>query len=141
MTMAEPLYTRDILRLAADSAQLARLNPADGSGEARSPVCGSRMQADVRLDDDGRVVAFGGSVNACAMGQASAILFARHVAGRTASEVAAERDALRDYLGGMTERPTWPDLAVFAAARSRPARHAAILLPFDATLAAMAAAR
>lgn len=139
--VAEPLYTRDILRLAAGSAGLVRVEPADGSAEARSPVCGSRMIADVRLGEDGRITAFGGAVNACAMGQASATLFARHAHQLAQDDVATARAALKAYLSGEADLPPWPDHSVFAPARSRPARHAAILLPFDATLAAMAEAR
>ncbi len=139
--MAEPLYTRDILRLAAESAMLARLTEADGTAERRSPVCGSRMVADVTIDGEGRLVSFGGAVHACAMGQASATLMMRHVAGSTASDVKAARDGLMAYLDGVSDHAPWPELSVFAPVRSKPARHAAILLPFDATIAAIEAAR
>lgn len=139
--MAEPLYTRDILRLAADSADLVRIAAADGTAEARSPVCGSRMTADVCLGDDGRITAFGGAVNACAMGQASATLFARHAQQLAPCDVAKARSELSAYLSGSADVPPWPDLTVFAPVRTRPARHPAILLPFDATLAAIGEAR
>ncbi len=139
--MAEPLYTRDILRLAADSAELVRLDDPHGRAEARSPVCGSAMIAEVTIDGQGRVAAFGGEVHACAMGQASATLVMRHAAGMTPGDVAAARDGLIRYLGGETDKLPWAEMAVFAPVRSRPARHGAIMLPFDAMLAAIESAR
>lgn len=98
------------------------------------------MIADVTLDASGRIVHLGGEVHACAMGQASAAIVMRHATGRTQADFGAVREALGAYLTGEAETVSWPELSVFAPARGRPARHAAILLPFDATLAAIEAA-
>ena len=97
--MTSPLYSRDILRLAASIPHLGRL---DGgvSVEKRSPVCGSRVTVDVVLDDGGRVAALGQEVHACALGQASAALMGAHAIGRNAAELAAARDALAAWLAG-----------------------------------------
>jgi len=131
--MAAALYTRDILRLAASIPHLGRLENAQASVEKSSPVCGSRVVVDLVAGDDGRVVALGQEVRACALGQASAALMGAHAIGRTAEELAAARDALAAFLAGAREDPgDWPGLAVLAAARAYSARHAAILLPFAA---------
>ena len=134
------LYNRDILRLAAAIPHLGRLEAPQGSAEKSSPVCGSRVAVDVALDRAGRVAAIGQEVKACALGQASAALMGAEALGRTPAELANARDALRAFLRGERDNPgDWPGLAVFAHARPFAARHASILLAFDA--ASEAAAR
>lgn len=138
--MTSALYTRDILRLAASIPNLGRLDRPRASAEKVSPVCGSRVVVDLAVDEAGRVTALGQEVRACALGQASASLMGAHAIGRTAAELAEARDALAAWLAGRSEDPgTWPGLAALAPARRFSARHAAILLAFDA--AAEAAAR
>lgn len=140
--MATILYTRDILRLAASIPHLGRLEHPQASVEKRSPVCGSAVTVDVALDGEGRVAALGQEVKACALGQASAALLGGHALGRSGAEIADARDSLSEYLSGRTETPgDWPGLDIFAAARPYAARHAAILLPFDAAAEAAARAR
>ena len=135
------LYSRDILRLAASIPCLGRLDAPQGSAERTSKICGSRIAVDVALDGEGRIAALGLEVKACALGQASAALMAAHAPGRTQSEIEDARDALAAYLAGAIDHPgAWPGLEAFAPARAFPARHAAILLPFEAAAAAAAAA-
>jgi len=137
------LYTRDILRLAASIPHLGRLPNAAATAEKSAPLCGSRVTVDLVLDEAGRVTALGQEVKACALGQASAALMGTHVIGRDAAALAEARDALAAYLAGTSDDPGgWPGLDIFAAARAFPARHGAILLPFQAaTDAALLAAR
>ena len=79
-------------------------------------------------------------VKACALGQASAALMGAHALGRTRAEIEEARDSLASFLAGESDSPgDWPGLRIFAEARRVPARHASILLAFDA--AAEAAAR
>ena len=130
--MSAPLYNTDILRLAASIPHHARLPDPHGSAERRSPVCGSRVTVDVNLGDDGRVAEVGLLVRACALGQASAAVFAASVLGRSPAELAAARDALTAWLAGEGEQPGWPGLAALARARDYPARHASIRLAFEA---------
>lgn len=138
--MPSALYSRDILRLASAIPHLGRLEGAQASAEKSSPVCGSRVAVDVALDGEGRIAELGQEVKACALGQASAALMGAHALGRTGTELAEARDSLADYLAGRSEGPgDWPGLEIFAEARRVPARHASILLAFDA--AAEAAAR
>jgi NifU-like protein involved in Fe-S cluster formation len=135
------LYSRDILRLASSIPHLGRLDHPQASAEKSSPVCGSRIAVDVALDGEGRVAALGQEVKACALGQASASLMGAHAVGRTPAEIEEARDSLASYLAGQSERPgAWPGLEVFAEARRLPARHASILLAFDAAAEAAALA-
>ena len=134
------LYNRDILRHAASIPHVGRLVAPEASAERRSPVCGSRVVVDLALDGEGRVAALGLEVSACALGQASASLMAAHALGKTAGELAAARDALAAFLAGGSDDPgSWPGLQDLAVARPFAARHASILLAFEA--AAEAAAR
>jgi NifU-like protein involved in Fe-S cluster formation len=131
--MNAPLYNMEILRLAASVADRPRLAAPDATVERRSPTCGSRVIVDLAIDADGRVAAFGQEVRACALGQASAVLMGQHIVGQTADEIGTAALELRAFLGGMRDDPgTWPGLAVFAPARPHSARHASILLAFDA---------
>jgi NifU-like protein involved in Fe-S cluster formation len=139
--MTTALYNRDILRLAASMPHARRLDRPQASAERRSPTCGSRVVVDVVLDANGRVAELGQVVNSCALGQASAALMGRHAIGRTAGEIGAARDNLAAFLKGQSEDPgDWPGVELLEAAREFPARHASILLPFEAAAEAAAAA-
>lgn len=138
--MTTPLYTTAILRLAADIPHARRLTAPHATVEKRSPVCGSRIAVDVETDASGRIVALGQEVRACALGQASAAIMGANAIGRTADELAAARDRLAAYLFGADDPDLLPGLEVFAAARPHAARHASILLAFDAVAEAAALA-
>lgn len=131
--MPASLYSRDILRLAASIPHYGRLAAAQASVEKSSSVCGSRVVVDLALDEGGRVAALGQEVRACALGQASAALMGAHAIGRAPVDLAEARDSLAAYLAGTRDDPSaWPGLSVLSAARAYPARHAAILLAFEA---------
>ena len=133
------LYTKDILRLAASLPHADRLPEAQASATRRSPVCGSEISADVHLDDSGQVAALAFRAHACAMGQASAALLRQIGPGASVGEIEGMRTALAKALSGDDSFENCrPELAVFETARAYPARYAAILLPYDAVLAAIA---
>jgi NifU-like protein involved in Fe-S cluster formation len=136
--MNAPLYTLDILRLAASLPEPAELDRVDGEAAQRSPTCGSCVTCAVRIGDDGRIEVISQKVEACAFGQACAAVVARQAAGRSRDEIETALGQLSQWLtGDRDEAPDWPGLATLAPARSRQSRHSAILLPFRALLAAM----
>ncbi|HEX6218870.1 MAG TPA: iron-sulfur cluster assembly scaffold protein [Sphingomicrobium sp.] len=138
--MNAPLYTTDILRLAASLGAPSVLDRIDGSANERAPTCGSRVVTRVQRAADGTIAAVAQDVHACAFGQASAALVARHAAGRSAAEVDKAMAELAAWLGGSRGDPgAWPGLNALAPARSRKSRHPAILLPFRSLLAALRA--
>ena len=140
--MPTALYNRDILRLASSIPHLGRLERPQASVEKRSPVCGSRIVVDLVLDAEGRVAELRQEVKACALGQASAALMGAHAPGRTGAALSQAREALGAWLRGERDDPgDWPGLEIFAEARRLPARHASILLAFDAAAEAAARAR
>lgn len=80
--MLDDVYNKRILELAATIPRLGRLPAPDGSATAHSRLCGSTVTVDLALDGD-VVVDFAHDVKACALGQASSSLMARHVVGST----------------------------------------------------------
>jgi NifU-like protein involved in Fe-S cluster formation len=139
--MNAPLYTLDILRLAASLPEPRKLERVDGSASERSPTCGSVVETKVQLRD-GQVEALSQTVTACAFGQASAALVAREAAGRGADEVQTALGELSCWLSGESDQaPEWPGFDALAPARSRKGRHGAILLPLRALAAAIDSAR
>ncbi|MGE5562742.1 MAG: iron-sulfur cluster assembly scaffold protein [Bacillota bacterium] len=140
--MSSPLYTTDILRLAASLQEERQLEREDGRAELRSPTCGSRITMLVELDDDRRVRMISQRVHACAFGQASAALVQQHAVGRAHDEVADALVTISRWLAQEQEEAgNWPGIDVLAPARPRKGRHGAILLPFRALLAAIESAR
>ncbi len=133
--MNQPLYTVEILRLAASLPPFEPLAHADGAAEKRSTTCGSIVRAEVRLDEAGRVAELRQKVNACAFGQASAALVQDASAGRTLGELMEMRRCLADWLGGRSDEAS--GFALLLPARAKTARHSAMLLPLDAVIAAV----
>jgi NifU-like protein involved in Fe-S cluster formation len=140
--MSSPLYTTDILRLAASLQEERELGREDGRAELRSPTCGSRIALVVELDEDRRVRMVSQRVHACAFGQASAALVQQHAVGRAHDDVAEALVTISRWLAQEQEEVgNWPGVEALAPARTRKSRHGAILLPFRALLAAIESAR
>jgi NifU-like protein involved in Fe-S cluster formation len=136
--MNAPLYTTEILRLAASLPEPVALDCVDGSAEERSPTCGSTVRVEVELDGDGRVRNLSQTVHACAFGQASAAILQAGASGRTGDDLSHAVTELDAWLAGERDDPGgWPGLQALEPARCRRSRHGAILLPFRALLSAM----
>jgi NifU-like protein involved in Fe-S cluster formation len=131
----EPLYTRDILGLAASIPGQRSFAELVGAVELRSPTCGSRVAMRVVLDSEGRVVQLEQAVEACAFGQAAAALVGARAVGMTEADAAEMKAGVERWLDGGSL--PFAELAVLAPARSRRGRHGAILLPFRALTAAI----
>lgn len=136
--MLNEVYNRRIIELAADIPRLGRLAAPDASATAHSRLCGSTVTIDLALKD-GRVCDFAHEVRACALGQASSSIMARHVVGSTPQELRAVREAMRAMLkeNGPAPGGRWSDLAVLEPVRDYKARHASTLLTFDAVVDAL----
>jgi len=137
--MLNDIYSRRILELAAAIPRLGRLPDADASASAHSRLCGSTVTVDVKIED-GRVTDFAHEVRACALGQASSSIMGRNVLGSTVEELRAVRDETRRMLqeGGSPPGGRWSDLEALEPVRDFKARHASILLTFDAVVDAIA---
>lgn len=138
MSETARLYTPELLGLAVELAQWPARPDAALHGSARSAACGSTIDMDIDLDDQGRIASLGLRVRACAVGQAAAAIFARHVIGRDRSDLQAVLTGLDQWLGAEGDMPSeWPGLDMIAPARHFPGRHGAMLLPWRAALTAV----
>ncbi|MGB3721772.1 MAG: iron-sulfur cluster assembly scaffold protein [Pacificimonas sp.] len=139
--MSEQLYNTQILRLAASIPHGERLADPQRSVRKASPICGSRVTVDLDLDADGRVSRFGQEVRACALGQASASLLGARALGLNADDLRTAHQDLAAFLAGDANVPKdWPELEIFAPARPHKARHASMLLAWEAAAEAAAKA-
>jgi NifU-like protein involved in Fe-S cluster formation len=131
--MTEQLYNTRILRLAASIPHQQRLPHPQATSQKHSPICGSKVTVDVMMEH-GTVAQFGQEIRACALGQASASILGAQVIGCTAGELAQTRDTLRAFLqsGGPAPSGKFAELALFEPAIPHRARHASILLCFEA---------
>ncbi|MGI9368439.1 MAG: iron-sulfur cluster assembly scaffold protein [Ruegeria sp.] len=132
------LYSGRILALAADIPHLDRLIDPDATVKKRSPLCGSTVTVDVKIED-GRITEFGQDVKACALGQASASVVGGAIIGTTRTQVEAARDQLKNMMKNDGPAPDAPfdGLEVLMPARDYKNRHASILLVLEATAEAM----
>ena len=133
------LYHNRVLELAADIPHAERLADPDGTSLKVSRVCGSTVEVDVRLDADGRIAEIGVEPKACALGQATTSILARHAIGRSLAEMEAARDALRAMLKDGAEPPQgefW-ELRHLQPVRDYPPRHTSTMLAFEAAVEAM----
>ncbi len=136
--MINDIYNRKILGFAADIPRLQRLERPDATAIAHSRLCGSKVTVDLNLKD-GVVSDFGHDVKACALGQASSSIMARHVVGSTPEELKAVRDQMYKMLKEEGPAPSgkWSDLEALLPVRDFKARHASTLLTFDAVVDAV----
>jgi NifU-like protein involved in Fe-S cluster formation len=136
--MLDDIYNRRILELAADIPRLGRLAAPDASAKAHSRLCGSTVVVDLSVKD-GRVSDFAHEVKACALGQASSSLMARHAIGAMPAELVELRVIMYRMLkeGGPPPSGKWADFAALQPVRGYKARHASTLLTFDAVVDAL----
>jgi NifU-like protein involved in Fe-S cluster formation len=136
--MINDVYNKRILELAANIERLRRLDAPDATAVAVSRLCGSKVTVDICMSGD-TVTDFGHEVKACALGQASSSLMARHVIGSSADELRALRRQMHAMLkeDGAPPGGRWSELESLLPVRGFKARHASTLLTFDAVVDAV----
>lgn len=136
--MLDDIYNTKILELAGSIPRIGRLADPDATARAHSRLCGSTVTVDVKMAD-GRVADFAHDVKACALGQASASVMARHVVGATADELRELRETMLRMLkqNGSPPSGRWADLKYLEPVRGYRARHASTMLTFDAVVDAV----
>ena len=137
--MLNDVYNARILELAGNIPRLGRLADPDASATAHSKLCGSTVTIDLKMDGE-TVTDFAHEVKACALGQASSSIMARHVVGAKADELRTLREGVRKMLkeyGAPPVNGEWADIAVLEPVRDFKARHASTMLTFDAVVDAI----
>ncbi len=131
------LYTADVLELALRLADFPLADDLRLRGNATSRICGSKVVLGLALNDRRQITKAGAMVSACAMGQAAAAIFLQHSTDHSLQQITDTPIALANWLKGDGTQPPWPELDKLAAARDFPARHNAILLPWEAAKQAL----
>jgi len=136
--MSDPLYAKDLLRLAATAVGAGRLTPFDAEGVAFNPACGDRVMVTLRKDASGRITAIGHETSACVLAQASASILGARLAGADEMAVRHLRVSVSDMLrdGWIPDTP-FADYGALKGAATYRSRHACVLLPIDAVLDAL----
>ncbi|MFO1249393.1 MAG: iron-sulfur cluster assembly scaffold protein [Alphaproteobacteria bacterium] len=129
----DPLYRREILRLAADATGAGHLPAPTALGSANNPACGDWVKVELALDGD-RITAFAHTEQACVLTQASAALLASLAAGQDREGMAALAEAVRGFLKGGTAPGGY---GVFDGVIGHAGRHRCVLLPLEAALKAL----
>lgn len=131
----DDIYNSRILEFAGNIQRSGKLDDADASAEKHSKLCGSRVKVYLKMTD-GRVSDFSHEVKACALGQASSSIMARHVVGATPAEI---REARLDMLAMLKEGGEGPsgrfeDMRFLRPVKDYKARHASTMLTFEAVV-------
>lgn len=131
--MTDPLYRKEILRLAADAVGAGHLPHPHAVGEAHNPACGDRLGVELALEG-GRIAALAHDTRACVLTQASASLLAQAAPGLDRAALEKLAAAIRAMLAG---GPPVPGYDVFDGVADFPGRHVCVLLPLQAALDAL----
>ncbi|MFB2553274.1 iron-sulfur cluster assembly scaffold protein [Ensifer soli] len=136
--MIDDIYNARILDFAGNIPAIGRLEDADAEASAHSRLCGSRVRVWLKMRD-GVVTGFSHEVKACALGQASSSILARHIVGARAEDVRAARSAMLSMLkeGGEGPSGRFEDMRALLPVRDYKARHASTMLTFDAVVDAI----
>jgi NifU-like protein involved in Fe-S cluster formation len=136
--MIDDIYNRQILEFAGTIPRLGRLAAPDTSATAHSRLCGSTVTVDLKMEGD-VVTDFSHDVRACALGQASSSIMARHVVGANAAELRAVRETMLKMLkeNGPPPEGRFAELQFLEPVRDYKARHASTMLTFDAVVDAI----
>jgi NifU-like protein involved in Fe-S cluster formation len=131
--MIDDIYNARILEFAGNIPRLGTLDDADASAMAHSKLCGSKVRVFLKVED-GRVADFAHDVKACALGQASSSIMARHVIGATADELRQAKVDMLAMLKADGEGPSgrFEDMRYLKPVKDYKARHASTMLTFDA---------
>lgn len=134
----DDIYNSKILEFAGNITRAGTLADADAVSEKHSRLCGSKIRVFLKLDH-GIVSDFSHEVRACALGQASSSIMARHVVGATVDEL---RQARADMLAMLKEGGEGPsgrfeEMRYLKPVKDYRARHASTMLTFDAVVDAI----
>ena len=144
--LSDPLYRRELLRLAADATGAGHLPAADATASLHNPACGDRVTIELGLDFSkeagGRITALAHVTHGCVLTQASAALLAGTAAGRDTAGLTALADSVRVFLkSGLKGEPAPPNLPkgyeVFDGVIGHAGRHVCVMLPLEAALKAL----
>ncbi|EJF87279.1 iron-sulfur cluster assembly scaffold protein [Bartonella rattimassiliensis] len=133
--MIDNIYNDKILEYAAHISKIGRLNNPDARSSKHSHLCGSTITVDLKVKNN-IITDFAHEIYACVLGQASASLLASHIIGQTTQDFKMLRDVIYQMLtqDGPSPQAPFEDFSCLQPIKDYKVRHAATLLPFDATI-------
>ncbi len=132
----DPLYRKELLRLAADATGAGRLPEACHTGRAFNPTCGDRVTVDIAIEHH-RIAGVAHDTKACVLTQASASILGAELEGLSRQDVVELRAVVAAMLeGGEPPAAPFDVYRAFDGVTEHRNRHTCVLLPFDAVLAA-----
>ena len=136
--MNDDIYDRaikDLAHLGHGSGQLAA---PDRQARLDNPLCGDRIDIELRLSDDGFVAELAHQTKGCLLCRASASILGLYAPGYSAAEIEAIGAGLTAMLASGGSPPTaWDELGLFLPVRAHPSRHGCVLLPLRALQTAL----
>lgn len=131
----DDIYNSRILEFAGNITRTGAIADADATADKHSKLCGSKVRVYLKTDGD-TVTDFSHEVRACALGQASSSIMARHVVGATFAEI---RQARADMLAMLKEGGDGPsgrfeEMRFLKPVKDYKARHASTMLTFEAVV-------
>jgi nitrogen fixation protein NifU and related proteins len=140
-TMSDPLYTKDVLRLAAEAKGAGRLPKPHGTHTEYNPVCSDRSTVDLTVEN-GRIAAIAHDTKACVLAQASASILGAGLPGHTYDDLVTLKAEIADMFESR-KPPAEPfaPYAVLSDVALYPSRQKCVLLPIEAALKAFEASQ
>ena len=137
--MLDDIYNTKILEYAGNIPRIGRLENPHATAKAHSKLCGSTVIVDMNMDEvEGQLIVsdFAHDVKACALGQASSSLMARHIMGANADELKDLKKIMYEMLKSDGPAPTgkFEEFKFLEPVREYKSRHASTLLTFDAVV-------
>jgi nitrogen fixation NifU-like protein len=134
--MSDPLYKKEILRLAADAHGAGHLDDPRIRGAAHNPTCGDCVSVEIALDDQRRITAVAHSTTACVLAQASASILGKSLKGATRDDVEDLANDVAMMLGANAAPPAAPfdAYSAFEGVVEHRNRRQCVLLPIQAVL-------
>jgi nitrogen fixation NifU-like protein len=136
--MSDPLYRKEILRLAADAHGAGHLTEPHVTAVAHNPTCGDKVTVDLSVDADGHVTAMAHETKACVLAQASASILGQSLKGASREDIETLANDVAAMLVTKAPPPAAPfdAYAAFDGAVEHRTRHRCVMLPVEAVLAA-----
>ncbi len=130
--MNDAIYHEAIKDLAQKAHGSGHLLSPDRCARLDNPLCGDRIDIELRLADDGRIAELAHRTKGCLLCRASASILGLHAPGQSTGAIGGIRAELTAMLVAGGQVPVWQELELFLPVRPHRSRHDCVLLPFRA---------
>ncbi|MCJ8322344.1 MAG: iron-sulfur cluster assembly scaffold protein [Rhizobiales bacterium] len=136
--MMSKIYSDKIVKYAANIPFQTPLDAPDAFASRRSNFCGSHIKIFVNFSQ-GKVVKFGQTIDACALGSAASAIVCEYIIGATIDEIIQTQIETKNMLAFAAEPPSgrFAELGILNSVKDMPNRHASTMLILDALVDAI----